>query len=514
MPGKHLNDYEKKLLKRWENPPADSNRPTLRSIEISGKTGLRGINALIVRFRYPITAICGNNGVGKSTILALSALAHHSPSGWFVHWGNPGIKRSSGDRTYYTFSDFFVYGKDENSSTDVSITWRYFQNNKELSTCFIKGKHWGPYTKRPIREVDFLPLARILPAYEMSGVRAVFQNPKERIENTSLGPESLKYLSFIMGKEYIQAEILKSKRYTFQRCNTNIAYTAFNMGGGECCLIALLNLLQRMPRGGLLVVEEIEAGLHPQAQTRLAQILIEICQKKFIQIICTTHSETFLDALPRQARLVLKKSGDEHSISESPSTRLAIYEMTGEFQPELIIYCEDSFAATLIREALPEKLRLRVTIRSVGSDVTVIRQGVAHFRSGFKMKSLCVLDGDCTDSKIKNWIISENDRSDNFTPDYLMLPGDGLVPERWIIAQFEHKDYQIEFSKQFNCSINDVQAHLEAMNVGLDHHDIGFILHRRINLDKNDCISRIIRAVAPRHPQLDGLRDRVKELLD
>ena len=78
MPGRSLSADETNLLDFWQNPPAAFPRPMLRRIEIGGGTGLRGIDGLFVPFRYPITALCGRNGVGKSTVLALAALAHHS----------------------------------------------------------------------------------------------------------------------------------------------------------------------------------------------------------------------------------------------------------------------------------------------------------------------------------------------------------------------------------------------------------------------------------------------------
>ena len=516
MPGKTLSQEEKKLLHLWENKPDAAGKAALRSIEISGEPGLRGISSLIIPFRYPLTAICGNNGSGKSTVLAIAALAFHSPPNWFVHWGNPGNKRTSGGRTYYTFPDFFVFGKDEKTPDDVTITWRFFLNKEEFSNTFIKeDQRWGRYSKRPERETDFLPLARIVPARELSAVRTVFKDQNEQPTIIQLNEQFLKRLSFVMGKKYSLAEIQEAKSYTFQRCSTDSFYTAFNMGGGEYCAIELLHLLQRMPCGGFLVIEEIEAGLHPQAQKRLAETLISICLEKQIQIICSTHSEIFLDALPRQARLVLKKSGEAHAICESPSTRFAMYEMTGRCFHELIIYCEDYFAKILIEEALTAVLRLRVIIKYVGSDVNVIRQGIAHLRTGFEMRSLCVLDGDCSEQKIRKWINSETETPKNdLEPEFLLLPGDNLVPERWIVAQYDHTDYQREFAKQFACSLPDARTHIEAIKVSLDHHDTGHILHQRTNLDKNDCIRRLIRAVAPIHPQLDELREKVMIMLD
>jgi len=517
MPGRHLSNNESRLLHLWDNPPANLARPQLRKIEIGGGTGLRGIDGLVVPFRYPITAICGNNGVGKSTILGLAALAHHSPKGWHVHLGNTSSHHFGGDRTYYTFSNFFVSGHGEPAANGVSVTWRYFQKGAEHSLTFKKKRSgWGRYVQRPEREVDFLPLGRILPAHESTGIRTTFMKAPRRISsirNAPLDGDSCKLLSFIMGRKYSEAEVQQSWRYTFQRCHAGVQYTAFNMGAGESCMIALLHLVQRMPSGGLLVIEEIEAGLHSQAQVRLATTLVSISLRKQIQIICSTHSGIFLDSLPRQARLVMKRSVQGHEVVESPSTRFAMYEMTGQVQPELIIYCEDKTAVILVEEALPQNLRLRVTIQDVGSDATVIRQGVSHLRSGFVMKSLCVLDGDCSAGQIDAWNSEERGDRNNLSVDYIILPGDHMPPERWALSQLSHNAYRNAFAGVFACSIPEADAHIQALGVDLNHHDMGFTLHQRTGLDPTDCIRRTMRAFALPHPQLEALRVKVSSLL-
>lgn len=514
MPGRRLNDNERHLLNLWQNPPQNLHRPFLRSIEIGGGTGLRGINGLVLPFRYPITAICGGNGAGKSTILALAALAFHSPVGWYVHRGNTAGNKVVGDRTYYTFSDFFMTGATEAPANGVSITWRYtIGRDNDSSTTFTKRRGWGRYVNRPMREVDFVPLGRVLPAYEMSGVRSTFLKPGCRHDTASLAPEFRRLLSYIIGKPYESAEVQQTRRYSIQRCEAGAVYTGFNMGGGEACIIGLLHLLQRMPRGGLIVIEEIEAGLHPEAQAKLAEVLIQLCLQKQLQIICSTHSHVFIDNLPRQARLLIKKSGDEHFLFENPSTRFAMHEMTGHVQPELTIYCEDKVAAMLISEALPTNNRTRVKVQDIGSDATVIRQGVSHLRSGFPMRSLCILDGDRSENDAQQWIRSEVGRRDDITPDFLILPGEGLPPERWIVQQLLHPAYRASFAQCFGCTEPEARAHIEALQIELEHHDIGYVLHRRTNIEPKDCILRTVRSVALRHPQLDTLREKVQQLL-
>ena len=517
MPGRHLRNEEKRLLRFWENPPDNLRRPLLRSIEIAGGSGLRGLDGVLIPFRYPITAICGKNGSGKSTVLALAALAHHSPANWYVHWTNTRYRpsKSTEDRSYYIFPDFFFYGPDEQVPNGVEITWRYYSNGAEASVKFKKlRKQWGKYARRPEREIDYAPLSRIIPAHEMNAVRGAFARANPQATILKFDDQYRNYLAYIMGADYRDAEILKTDRLTFSNCETDISYSGFNMGGGENCVAHLLHLLNKLPAFGLLVVEEIESCLHPEAQKRLAEVLINISDQKKIQVVCSTHSEVFLDALPRQARILLRKQDNGNPVVEDPSTRFAIYEMTGEVQPELTIYCEDQAAAILIEEAIPYEDRRRLRILNVGSDVTVVRQGVCHLRGGFPGACFCVLDGDTTPNQIAGWLTSEANDDPDISPPVSILPGDNLPPEGWVLDQLALEDYRNEFAGQLGCDRAEARGHVDAMRVELDHHDIAYTLCRRTGFDKRECIRRIMKSIAPRHPGLDELRRKIGDLLN
>lgn len=512
MPGRHLSHQEEGLLKLWDSPPAKLARPFLESVAVSG--GLRGITALHVPFRYPISVVCGRNGVGKSTVLALAALAHHSPPGWSIPNWLYQPRAWSSDRAYYTFGDFFVRSAGDQSFDGVSISWTYKDYIPIEPIEFNKTPaRWGRYKKRPEREVVFSPISRLLPAHEVPGIRSVSTQDPQDVSILALSTKELKHLSYIMGREYSLGEIHETRRHTFQRVRSGAEFTRFNMGSGESWIMNLLHSLHRLPRGSLLVVEEIEAGLHPQAQIRLAEVLVELCLSRQLQIICSTHSDPFLDAVPRRARILLRKAGDDHEAFESPSTRFAVYEMTGQIRPELTIYCEDLFARFLIEEALPHEYRVRCSVTEVGDWTTVIRQGVAHIRSGYEMRAVCVLDGDCSSTAIEKRIEIESGSREKLRPEFMLLPG-GDAPEKWVAEQLRLPPYRNRLAEQFGCSIGQANELIDAVNAELDPHSMGHRLHQMTGMDLQDCLRRAIRSVAPVHPQLEELRDATRHRLN
>jgi AAA domain, putative AbiEii toxin, Type IV TA system len=516
MPGRNLNNDERYLLGFWDAPPNNLARPLLRAIEIDGGNGLRALNSVRIPFNYPITAICGKNGTGKSTALALAALAFHTPPNWYVPWTNARFRSSKTkeDRSYHIFQDFFVYGRDEQPPNGVQITWRYFANGAEASLQFRKtASRWGAYSRRPERELAYSPLSRMIPAYEMNSVRGVFREPGAPVATLPFDQEYRGYLAYVMGVNYQDVDVQRTDRLNFANCRTGMPYSGFNMGGGENCAVELFHLLRSLPPCGLLVIEEIESCLHPEAQVRLAEVLVRICRKKKVQIVCSTHSEVFLDALPRQARLLLKREEGNSAVIEGPSTRFAIYEMKGEIQPELTIYCEDGTAAVLIEEAIEYADRIRLRIIDVGSNVTVVRQAVCHLRGGFPGECLCVLDGDCSPQQVQGWIASESGFAQNINPAFEILPGNNLSPERWVLDQLAHEDYRNQFAAQLGCRRDQAREHITAMGVELNHHDIAYTLERRTGFDKTECTRRIMRSVARNHPGLDALKARIAGLL-
>jgi hypothetical protein len=365
---------------------------------------------------------------------------------------------------------------------------------------------------RPTREIDFIPMARVLPAAEFGTLRAAFSGGA--VERTEvLTHDSIEKLSYIMGRHYLGAETQFIRGLGLPSCNSEAAYSGFDMGGGESSMIVLLSRLQSVPRGGLVVIEEVELGLHAEAQERLIAVLLGICHDRKVQIVCTTHSEVILDAVPRRARVLLRRNGDEHEALRDVSTRFAVHEMVGRAQPELQIYTEDSFAQLLVEESISGSQRSRVRITGVGSNVTLARQSLAHLRMQPQIAALSAFDGDCTEANIQRWLREERAERD-LAPEWLILPADGLTPERWLIRELASAAYRDLLASELNCTRGEADGHIAAMRVQLDHHDCSHVLSERTGLSRESARRMLVRSVARTHPGLEPLRQRVNQLLD
>ncbi len=523
VPGVRLSEVERRLLEFWQNPPARFSRPFVRQVRIENGPGLRGIRQLVLPIGYPLTAICGRNGVGKSTALGVAALSCRPPPAWRVYWGNTRPRSSPSARAVYTFADFFHRQPGTPPLNGLRLGWVFvYLGNEFVYQQECAESRWHrvadpgrlpALTGKPEREVDFIPMSRVLPASEIAALRSAFR-VAPAAAGEALTEQSLHRLTYILGRTYEEAATQFVRGLGLHRCRSGLTYSGFDMGAGESAVIALLSRLQAMPVGGLLIVEEIELGLHAEAQQRLIEVLLQICNDRRIQIICTTHSEVILDSLPRQARVLLRRSGDEHEAIDNVSTRFAVHEMAGQRQPELMIYTEDRFAAMVVEEALSGAQRSRVEIRDVGSNATLARQSVAHLRMGGNLKALSAFDGDCTQAAVEGWIRDERAERHELVPAWLILPGAGINPERWVLQELRGEAYMADLMNELSCSRADAGRHYEAMLVQLDAHDAGYILSQRTGREREECQRSVIRSVARRHPQLEPLRAQVQRMLD
>ncbi len=298
------NEIDSKNINWFEN---NFSVFTLYSIELIGK--IRGLQNLTINFKYPITAISGKNGSGKSTVLAIACCAYHNDAKYAF---NPKKRKIP----YYTFSDFFIQTSDEIPPDGISISYSVgyprwitkdgneFAGKGNKIQEKSQGGRWTNYDSRIKRDVIFFGLERVVPHAEKS-VSKTYRKAFSDKEVTGIEKKAADIAGYILDKTYDSFKVKTHKSYQIPlvRSQDN-TYSGFNMGAGENAVFDIITTILAAPKGTLFVIDEIELGLHDQAQHRLIQKLKELCLEKHIQIICTTHSGKILSSLPPRGKAI------------------------------------------------------------------------------------------------------------------------------------------------------------------------------------------------------------------
>lgn len=519
MPGRHLSDREESLAAFWREPPASFGQPLLKGVTLRGPPSLRGIQDIYAPFEYPITAICGRNGSGKSTILGLAAFSACRPSTWSVSPRRVPSVRPPLRTMSFAWDEFFFRRAGDPLPTGLKVQFDYSYRGDDLrvsrrrtekgrwATAPDPGRSRTP--RLPERPIDFVSLARIIPPGELRSPRRRFSGHRP-VRIVSLTERSVQAMSSIFEQSYKSVEIQTQRGVPLAHCRSMARYNGFDMGSGENSAVAILGALEQLPPGGLLLVEEIEHGFHPLAQRRLVEVLTEMVSGGKQQIICTTHSEYVIDALPQAARLLVNRVPDGHRVVTAQTTRDLMFTMTGEPRPELTVYVEDYFAQTIVEQALGGAHRRRVKVVPAGSGEKVVELLGTHGRAGLDGPAMCVLDGDCTEAEVDKWM-----RSAGVDPDAqpcVRLPQNGLCPERWILDALGQEPHVLDLSRQVSLDVGEVRAVLSEMAALSDPHVVPRQFAARCSVPVENA-TYVLASCVGTHPALQEIRDVVASRL-
>lgn len=101
---------------------------------------------------------------------------------------------------------------------------------------------------------------------------------------------------------------------------------------GTLRTLAILTALAALPEGGLVLIDDVEQGLHPGAQIAFMTLLKQLVAKERIQILMTTHSPYVLDQLEPEQVWVFGLDGEGATVakrlSDHPSARRALEVLT------------------------------------------------------------------------------------------------------------------------------------------------------------------------------------------
>jgi hypothetical protein len=172
------------------------------------------------------------------------------------------------------------------------------------------------------------------------------------------------------------------------------SYSEFHFGAGESSVIRVAIKLETIPENSLVLIEEIENGLHPVATVRMVEYLIDLALRRKIQVIFTTHSNDALKPLPDKAIWAAASGNLYQGKLDIGSLRT----ISGQIDSQLVVFVEDSFARTWVKEilrSLPGVAMDAVSVHAMEGDGTAVKvhQG-RKLDPSVSQPSVCLIDGD------------------------------------------------------------------------------------------------------------------------
>ncbi len=347
-------------------------------------TRVRGFRDQRVRFEFPVTALIGPNGGGKTTVLGAAGCAYKEiqPRQFFAKSG--------------TFDD---------SMQDWTIEYELLDRSQQQKDVFrrtasFRRQRWN--RDAPSRTTLTFGVSRTVPANERVELRKCASNqfsvPDDQI--IVLQSDVADAAEKILGKdisafERIQVDSRGRVSLLAGRTDDGIGYSEFHFGAGESSVIRMIIQIEAAEENALILIEEIENGLHPVATVRMVEYLIDVAHRKKAQIIFTTHSNDALQPLPTDAVWVCLNG----EVVQGKLDVRALRAITGQIEARLAIFVEDQFARNWIEVALrrcPRHVALdAVEVHAMEGDGTAVKINEHHNRDpSASFPSRCFVDGD------------------------------------------------------------------------------------------------------------------------
>lgn len=401
----------------------DAYRKYLRRMRLLKVRGFAGAE---IRFDFPVTALVGPNGAGKTTILGAAGLIYDTvlPRRFFAKSGKYDDSMQ-GWKIEYDLLD-----RDRSGSASVSRTASY-----------PKAK-WN--RDAVSRDVAIIGIARTLPATERKDLYKFVGGDFVGFNEQLFEPAVTQAVERILGKDannYLQVDADRTGKASIYAVRSatspDESYSEFHFGAGEASIIRIVSEVEAASDESLILIEEIENGLHPVATRRLIEYLIGVAKRKSCQIIFTTHSNDALAPLPNDAVW----SSYQGRLTQGKLDVAALRTLTGQIEARLAIFTEDAF----------DELFVDATLRSYSHNRPIDRSGIkihalggaapardhTRFHNANPTRSfpaMCLLDGDKQRESGFEAVaiaVTNGDPVGQYVADVVYAPGESS-PEKYV----------------------------------------------------------------------------------
>lgn len=396
--------------------------------------GIRGIDDLRVFFDYPVSVVAGGNASGKSTVLFAAACAYKvpgagvkdfTPATLFPNYRpKPGMRRDHMDPITFEFEYHTPEG-------GTAMRWR---RSKAWNRSFFGRKN----ASQPERRVYLRTLSNLSNPSEVRSVLSM-SHLATAPNADPLNASQIEFAQQLLPFRYTEVVNLSSgkKNILFAEQESGTEYSELHMAAGERAILRLAQEIAQL-KEALVLIDEVEAGLHPMVQQLLMLQLQQLALRNDLQVIVTTHSPVVIDTVPAWGRIFLERDETGRVEALTPHRDIVQDVLYGRSIDKMNILCEDDTAEGIVRGIIDE-IRIR---RRTGGDLVRIGRNTgaeefpahaAAFRKFGQIDNFVfVLDGDKQNSSVAEKI---REAGGNNVP-VLFLPGRD-APEVWVWQQIQ-----------------------------------------------------------------------------
>jgi energy-coupling factor transporter ATP-binding protein EcfA2 len=407
----------------------------LRSVRLER---IRAFQGAALDFDFPVTALIGPNGAGKSTVLGACACLYPQVNAHSVF-----RKSRIGDEAMDDWLiEYVVLDRSKNAKGTIRAVLTFKDDEWHRTEEFGRAVHQFPITRTvPATENPLFMFRRKLSVYgkkkkekvdikktEVPNITHV-KEQAERILGRSLAAFRLYEVTFTVtkvskrtfryvlddtqeledGRQIITRrkipvsarppKVIRMKQLMYVGDRDGVTYSEFSFGAGEASVIRMVAEIESLPDGSLVLIEEIENGLHPLAVQRMVEYLIDVAERKAIQTIFSTHSDYALRPLPSEAIWACL----DDSLQQGKLSVEALRAVAGYVDRRLAVFVEDGFAKSWLETVLREELGAHIDeigIYPLQGDGNAVSTHRAHIKNpAVSFHSLCFIDGNSQQSE-------------------------------------------------------------------------------------------------------------------